>query len=122
MLTSKQINAGEIATKKEVKVNTIIKRFSDIKKRYDIKIQTTAVGYSAAKKPAAAGAAPGKITKRASGGSKGKASSARKAAVKKAMAGEDWYSSDEGAAQGNLLDSLSDAEPWNSSFGVGGRS
>ena len=51
-----------------------------------------------------------------------KVSAARKVALKKAMASDDWCSSDEEAAKGNLFDSLSDAEPWNSSFGVGGGS
>lgn len=38
-----QINVGEIAAQKNAKVNTVQKRLSDIKKRYNLNIQTTAV-------------------------------------------------------------------------------
>lgn len=47
-----QINAGEIAVKKDAKVNTIMKRFSEIKRRYNLNIQTTAVGYHPPKRVA----------------------------------------------------------------------
>ena len=49
-LTCLQINAGEIASKKDAKVNTVVKRFSIIKQRYNLNIQTTSIGNTALKK------------------------------------------------------------------------
>lgn len=39
-----QINAGEIAAQKDAKLNTIQKRFTTLKQRYNLNIQTTSVG------------------------------------------------------------------------------
>ena len=41
-----QINVGEIALQKETKVNTIEKRFSAIKKRHNLNISTTTIGFT----------------------------------------------------------------------------
>jgi hypothetical protein len=56
-----QINAGEIAAQKDAKVNTIQKRFTTLKQRYNLNIQTTAVGSAATATPTRARAA--KVTK-----------------------------------------------------------
>jgi hypothetical protein len=42
-LTRSQINVGEIAAQKNAKVNTVQKRLSEIKKRYNLNLHTTAV-------------------------------------------------------------------------------
>ena len=41
-----QVNVGEIALQKEIKVNTIETRFCAIKKRHNLNISTTTVGFT----------------------------------------------------------------------------
>jgi hypothetical protein len=41
-----QVNAGEIAQQKDVKINTIETRFSAIKKRHNLNISTTTTGFT----------------------------------------------------------------------------
>lgn len=60
-LSNLQINVGEIAAQKDAKVNTIQKRFTTLKQRYNLKIQTTAVGSTASTTPTKPKAA--KVTK-----------------------------------------------------------
>jgi hypothetical protein len=52
-----QVNVGEIALQKEIKVNTIETRFSAIKKRHNLNISTTTMGFTK-QKPSA----PKKLT------------------------------------------------------------
>jgi hypothetical protein len=59
-----QINAGEIAAQKDAKVNTVQKRFTTLKQRYNLNIQTTAVGSTASATPTKPRAA--KVTKKPS--------------------------------------------------------
>jgi hypothetical protein len=68
-----QINAGEIAAQKDAKVNTIQKRFTTLKQRYNLNIQTTAVGGTGSAIPPKPKAS--RVTK--------KAPSPKKAATKK---------------------------------------
>lgn len=115
LLTNIQINTGEIASKKDAKVNTIAKRFSDIKKRYNINIQTTSAGYTPPK--AAAGV---KVEKKARGRppnkSRGQAPTARDAAIKSLLEDDGIPSRRRPGAKGRLPAALPDESAWDESF------
>jgi len=115
VLTHIQINAGEIASKKDAKVNSIAKRFSDIKRRYNINIQTTSVGYTPPK--AARGV---KVEKKARGRppnkSRVQAPTARDAAIKSLLEDDEIPSRRRPGAKGRLPAALPDESAWDESF------
>jgi hypothetical protein len=98
LLTPSQINAGEIAAQKDAKVNTIQKRFTTLKQRYNLNIQTTAVGGGGAAGPATPSKPkPARVTKKTQT-TPTKKTTPKKAAAAKAAAIEEQLEdeSDEG--------------------------
>ena len=86
-LTPSQINAGEIAAQKDAKVNTIQKRFTTLKQRYNLNIQTTAVGGGGAAGPATPSKPkPARVAKKAQTTPIKKKTTTKKVAAAKAAA------------------------------------
>lgn len=101
-----QINAGEIATQQNAKVNTIMKRFSDIKKRYNLNLQTTAAGYYPPKQEAV-----GRVVKK-SKGRPSKTLASKKAALKDLLEDDKIPSGRKSVVKAQSPDSLIDASAW----------
>ena len=101
--------------KKDAKVNTIAKRFSDIKKRYNINIRATAAGHTPPKTTAGV-----KVGKKARGRPPNKSrvqvSTARDTAIKSLLEDDEIPSRRRPAAKGRLSAALPDESAWDESF------